>query len=258
MILTRAATLAVSLAVLLSACGDAVTSDPAQTEVLRGAVVALLETGEATVPPFASVTVRNAQGDSTEIPAAPDGSWSATGLTQGPYTVRATVPGFASLTVEGIEGGTEDVPTRVVRRSTARVLGADAIYRDENDCGGDAGCMDVSFRAVGEGLFTSTIRRRVFRIFIGNSPDVSPENHQEEVVVLVTEDDPLLESNGDDVTLRVENIYGFNYETLRTSDMFIYVVGATENSVVGPLAEDMAELDFPDLAASGASVQVQR
>jgi len=251
-----AATIAATL--LLAACDTASAPAPTATEVLGGTVVALLETGDTEIPPTAAVTVWNDRGDTTEVAAAADGSWVATGLTQGPYDVRAEAPGFTGLTVEGVDGGTEELVTRVVERSTAQVLRVEARYRDRDDCGGQAGCMDVTFTADADGLFSSRFPRRVFRLFVGNSPEISPDEYQEEVALLITDDNPLLERTGDEIRIRVESIYALDFEALRISDMFVYIAGATEHSLSGFLVDEGAGLGFPDLSEAGASASVQR
>lgn len=256
--LKRAGTTLLSATVLLAGCQDAVSPDPRATETLDGTVTALLETGQTASPAGARVTVRNSEGTPTEIQVGVDGTWTATGLSGGPYTVRAEAPGYASVTLEGVAGGTEGVAARVVEASTAWVEGLEATYRDRADCGGTAGCLDLRFSASADGLFTAAFPRRVFRLFIGTSPDVSPDNFEEELVLLITGDDPLVEASGDEMTVRVPNIYAFDLASLSSSGMHVYLAGATENSVSGPLAEEMAQLGFPDLGASGALAAVQR
>ena len=59
------------------------------------------------------------------------------------------------------------------------------------------------------------------------------------------------------MTISVEALRGFDFASMNLDQLAIYLAGATENHV-GPFADEIAELGFPDLAPVGAGSPVIR
>jgi hypothetical protein len=238
--------------ILLAACDSTVEPDP--SESLHGTVVALTESGVTVPAAGAIVTIRNDRGEAVGVSASGDGLWTASDLGPGPYLVQPAAPGYTGLAEEAVTGGTSDLLARLVQHSSVRMLRVNQAAVSQ-DCGSSP-CLDLSFTVAEETAFPEGVSRRIFRVFIGDSDSVSPNAYLESLTVIVADDDPLIERGGSEVTIGVESLRGFDLGDPTPSELFVYVAGATEHSVIGLLVDEMAALGFPDLSASGASARV--
>ncbi len=247
----------VFVAACLSACDTAVDPDPRADDNLAGWIAAYSQVGVATSLPEVTVHVRNALGATFELPVAGNGSWVGSALGPEPYVVTAQAEGFAGVSVEGVSGGTSGVVALLVERSTVQVLQVDEAVLEGADVCGNPHCLFLRFTVAEEGAFPYDAGRLVFRLFIGDSGTVTPEHYRESQFLVVGSDDPLLQRGETEMTITMEALRGFDFDSMNLEQLSIYLVGATENQL-GLWGPEIEERGWPDLAETGAGAAVTR
>lgn len=244
------------VAVLLTACEATVGPAPAD-ETLTGWLTVFAQTGEPISPPDVTITVRNALDETTSLSVRGDGSWVGDELGPEPYTVTAEAEGFVGLPVEEVGGG-ERVHARMVERSTIQVLRVDeAVLTAPGVCATISQCLDLRFTVAEDGAFPDPGSRLVFRVFVGDSDVVTPEQFRETRFLVVSPDDPGLERGETEMTIDFGFLRGLDWESMDLSRLSVYLVGATENQH-GLWGSDIEGLGWPELAETGAGAEVTR
>lgn len=240
----------------IAACEGAPSPADPSEETVSGVLLGLAQTGDSIVPAGAFVQVTDANGDRTVADLSSTGQWIADDAGPSPLSVVAIADGWSGVEISGIGAGTPAVEVPLVERSTASVL--DVVSAEIGaDCG-DFQCLNVRFSVAADGVFGTPGTRQIFRIFLGSSDDTSPQNYAQSLPVIITDDHPLLQREAGQITVTLRALRGFDYDRLPTGSLTVYVAGATENSVIGPLTDAMPELGFPDLSPVGARAIVAR
>lgn len=254
--MTRAARSTLALAVVcLSACDTAVLPEPDET--LDGRLSAYSQTGESVNLGDVTLAVRNARNETRVLPVRGNGTWAGSDLGPGPYVVTAQADGFVGLAVANVSAGTSGVLALLVERSTVQVLRVEEAVLEGADVCGNPHCLFLRFTVAEAGSFPHDSRTQWFRLFIGDSGAVTPEQYRQSRFLIVADDGPGLERGEAELTIHLDCLRGFDWESMNLDKLSIYLVGATENQV-GLRGPEIEERGWPDLAATGIGVSVTR
>ncbi len=222
--------------------------------VLRGTVDVRDRLARTVAAADVRVRVTDADGRAVEVTTGSDGSWSAEHAGEGPYSVTAVKEGFGAPELTGVAPAASDLRIPVLQRSDARVreIQTARIHLPE----GAEPFLELRFTVASDGVFPEDAGRQVFRIFLGEPGSVSPGDHDATMALIVPEDHPETEVDGDVLRIRLSAIRGLDLAALASRTLDVLLVGATENAVFGPGAS--AASGFADVAEVGATARVTR
>ena len=234
------------MALLMAAAGclDASTS-PAPT--ISGLVTLRSESGVPLVDASGVRILLLADGAGTVVTTGADGQFALEARPGVAYRLEAERAGFATIVATNVVAGGAPLGLSLPERSSAVPT---AVTASREPCG-TVDCLALDITA--DHAFTPTIRRRLFRAFIGPLPGLTSTQYDQSLVLIVPDDQPDLVREGDRVVIPLRLLHGVDFARHPAdSTLGVLVFGATENFAAAYTDPVTGRAIFADLSPASS------